>query len=55
MTNEKRIKEALRCHRCGVEIEPWPLGGEVVNPGGRLVTVLHLCNTCWKKYKEANV
>ncbi len=42
----------LRCSWCGVEIEERCEGYEVVNPGGRLVVLVHLCDACWRKYQE---
>jgi len=48
-----QITAVLRCAWCGVGLEEKWEGSDVINPGGRLVVMLHLCDTCWGKYKEA--
>ena len=52
MINEKRIKKALRCHMCGVELDQKCRGFDVVNPGCQVAVIVHLCDGCWSKYQE---
>ena len=41
-----------RCSLCSTPIHPAFLEYDLINPGFDKTLVLHLCDDCWKKYKE---
>lgn len=49
---KQKDRNEVTCAWCGAELEERSEGYEVVNPGGKVVLVLHLCDGCWKKYQE---
>ena len=53
MNNPDVEMKPLKCSWCGAIIEPEWQDYDVINPGGKTVIAIRLCDDCWKKYKEA--
>jgi len=44
--------DARRCSWCGAQIHEKWAEYDVVNPGGNMMIVVHLCDECWQRYVE---